>query len=92
MEIEDIIEMLELTKSDFKSDGKRYVYTIPNSDDFSHIFNVFDNNNKFEEDLDEQEINLFTNKIAFIDNTGTYECTLFADFENDEYSLEIEEV
>ena len=87
----DVLSEINLPNA-FSTDGKRRVYEIPDSDEFSHIASSFDRSNKFEEDLDSQDINLFTNKIVYIDIDGEVECTLFANFEKDEYSLTIEDI
>lgn len=92
MTIEDVIELLGLSNSDFKTDGKQYIHEIEDSDAFAHLFNLFDSSEQFEEDLDAQDINLLSNTVVFIDETGNVECTLFADFENDEYTLQLAEV
>ena len=79
----EVIEHLELDKNKIKTDGNKYIYTIANSDEYSHLFNFLDNDDSFEEDLDSQDINLFTNTVVYIDVDGETECTLNADFEND---------
>ncbi len=92
MTIKEAINILGLSNSDFKTDGKRYIHTIKDSDMFSHFFNLLDNDEGFEEDLDAQQIDLFTNNIVFVDNDGEIECDLTADFENDVYTLVLTEV
>lgn len=92
MTVKELISILGLSNSDFKTDGKRYIHEIEDSDTFSHLVNTLDDDDRFEEDLDAQDINLFGNTIAFIDDVGELECTLVADFENDKYTLEIVEV
>ena len=92
MTVKDVIEILGLSNNDFKTNGKMYIYEIENSDAFSHFVNLLDESDEFEEDLDAQDINLFGNTLVFIDEMGEIECTLTADFENDEYILEITEV
>ena len=85
----EVIEHLGLPKNRIKTDGNKYVYTLVDSDDYSHLLNEVDNDDAFEEDLDSQDINLFTNTIVYIDSEGETECTFLADFENDEYSLRL---
>lgn len=92
MTVEDIIKVLGLKNSDFKTNGKNYIYNITDSDAFSHFFNLLDNDDRFEEDLDLQDINLFTNNIVFLEDTGKFEITMVADFEHDIYTLTITEV
>ena len=88
MTVTEVIKELGLNNSDFQtSDDKIYVYQIPDSDSFSRLFNLLDSDEKFEEDLDSQDINLFTNTVVFIDGDGEVECTLFADFTKDTYTL-----
>lgn len=88
----EVIEKIELDKSKIKSNGKYYVYEIADSDEFSHLYNLFDDSNEFEEDVDSQDINLFTNTMVFIDNDGETDCTLEADFEEDTYKLVLTEI
>lgn len=85
----EVIEHLGLPQNEIKTDGNKYIYTIPDSDSYSHLFNQIDNDDAFEEDLDSQDINLFTNTVVYIDVDGETECTLNADFENDKYQLRL---
>lgn len=93
MKVTDVIKEINLTNGDFKTaDNKSYVYNISGSDEFANLFNVFDSDDRFEEDLDSQDINLFTNKIVFIDKDGETECELSANFEKDVYKLTLTEI
>lgn len=92
MTVSDVISVLELSEDDFKEKGKKYICELPDSDTFSHLFNIIDDDDRFEEDLDAQDINLFGNTIVFVDELGQVECTFVADFTNDKYTITIEEV
>lgn len=92
MEVKEIIAELGFQPSDFESDGKIYVYRIPNSNQFSQLYGLLDDSDVFEEDLDAQDINLFMNKLAFVDVDGEVEIDLIADFNKDEYTLTLTEV
>lgn len=92
MTVSKAISIMDLSESDFQKKGDKYIHDLGDSDTFSHLFNLLDEDDRFEEDLDAQDINLFSNTVVFIDDEGEIECTLTADFENDEYTLVIEEV
>ena len=93
MTVEQVVDRLGFKKHDFKTaDHKVFNHELTDSDEFSHNFNVLDNDEEFTEDLDSQDINLFTNTIVFIDDDGEVEVKLTADFEKDVYNLTITEV
>ena len=92
MTVEDLVKNLKLKKSDFVKDSKRYLYTIKDSNEFSHLYNICDSMENMEEDLDNQDIDLDFQQVTFVDVDGGVECDLYADFDADEYQLIITEV
>lgn len=92
MTVSEVISIMGLSESDFQEKGKKHIHQLADSDAFSHLFNLLDDDDRFDEDLDAQDINLFTNTVVFIDEEGETECTLVADFENDKYTVTVEEV